>query len=46
VAARDAESVQIERLCPMVADGIAFGLYLPNRASTTCNRRYCAFADA
>jgi hypothetical protein len=30
----------------MVAEDIAFGVYLPNRSSTTCSRRYCAFADA
>ena len=36
----------IERLYPMVAEGIAGGLFLPNRNSTTCSRRYCAFADA
>jgi hypothetical protein len=36
----------IGRLYPMVAEGIAAGLYLPNRGSTMCSRRYCAFADA
>src|SRR5262249_1056849 len=36
----------IERLYPMVAEGIAGGLFLPNRNSSTCSRRYCAFADA
>lgn len=42
----DAGSLQlIERLYPLVAEGIAGGLFLPNRASTLCSRRYCAFAD-
>jgi CRISPR/Cas system-associated exonuclease Cas4 (RecB family) len=36
----------IERLYPMVADGIAGGLFTPNRASTLCSRRHCAFAAA
>jgi hypothetical protein len=58
VAKKDAELVRIEhtpgesgkrligRLYPMVVEGIAGGLFLPNRNSITCNRRYCAFADA
>ena len=36
----------VERVYPLVAEGIAGGLYLPNRGATTCSRRYCAFADA
>jgi hypothetical protein len=36
----------IERVYPLVAEGIANGLFLPNRSSTMCSRRYCAFADA
>jgi hypothetical protein len=36
----------VERVYPLVAEGIAGGLYLPNRNSNVCNRRYCAFADA
>src|SRR6516225_3626651 len=36
----------VERVYPLVAEGIASGLYLPNRNSNVCNRRYCAFADA
>jgi RecB family exonuclease len=35
-----------ERIYPLVAEGIAGGLYLPNRNSSVCNRRYCPFADA
>ena len=35
-----------DRIYPLVAEGIAGGLFLPNRNSTTCSRRYCAFADA
>jgi len=35
-----------ERIYPLVAEGITGGLFLPNRNSTTCSRRYCAFADA
>jgi hypothetical protein len=29
-----------------VAEGIAGGLYLPNRSSTVCSTAYCAFAEA
>jgi RecB family exonuclease len=36
----------MERVYPLVAEGIAGGLYLPNRNSSVCNRRYCAFANA
>jgi hypothetical protein len=35
-----------ERAYSLVAEGIAGGLYLPNRGSAMCSRRYCAFADA
>jgi hypothetical protein len=33
----------VERLYPLVAEGIAGGLYLPNRASMTCSRRHCSY---
>jgi CRISPR/Cas system-associated exonuclease Cas4 (RecB family) len=33
----------VERLYPLVAEGIAGGLYVPNRSSSLCSRRYCAF---
>jgi hypothetical protein len=58
VSTRDTQLIQIdhipgsggkrlaERIYPLVAEGIAGGLYLPNRDSTMCSRRYCAFADA
>lgn len=36
----------IERLYPLAAESMAAGLYLPNRSSTMCSRRYCNFADA
>ena len=36
----------VERVFPLVAEDIAGGLYLPNRNSNVCNRRYCAFVDA
>ena len=36
----------VEKVYPLVAEGIASGLYLPNRGSSVCSRRYCAFADA
>jgi RecB family exonuclease len=36
----------VERMYPLVAEGIAGGLYLPNRSSSVCSRRYCSFADA
>jgi PD-(D/E)XK nuclease superfamily len=35
----------IERLYPLAAEGMASGLYVPNRSSTMCSRRYCNFAD-
>jgi hypothetical protein len=35
----------VERIYPLVAEGIAGGLYLPNRGSSVCSRRYCAFAE-
>src|SRR5262249_56589508 len=31
-----------ERIYPLVAEGIAGGLFLPNRNATSCSRRYCA----
>ena len=36
----------VDRVYPLVAEGIAGGLYLPNRSSSVCSRRYCPFADA
>jgi RecB family exonuclease len=33
----------VERIYPLVAEGIAGGLFTPNRNATTCNRRYCSF---
>jgi putative RecB family exonuclease len=36
----------VERLYPLVAEGISDGLYVPNRNASLCSRRYCAFADA
>lgn len=33
----------VERIYPLVAEGIAAGCYLPNRSSTLCSRRYCSF---
>jgi hypothetical protein len=33
----------VEKVFPTVAEGIAGGLFLPNRASTFCSRGYCAF---
>lgn len=58
VSTRDAQLVQIEytpgaagrrlieRLYPLAAEGMKSGLYMPNRSSTMCSRRYCNFADA
>src|SRR5215472_7427825 len=55
VSTRDPQLVQIEhvpgeagrrlteRIYPLVAEGIAGGLFLPNRNATSCSRRYCAF---
>jgi hypothetical protein len=57
VSTKDPQLVQIEhipgeagkrlaeRIYPLVAEAVAGGLFLPNRNSTTCSRRYCAFAD-
>jgi hypothetical protein len=36
----------VGKIYPLVAEGIAGGLYLPNRSSSVCSRRYCSFADA
>jgi hypothetical protein len=33
----------LERVYLLVAEGIASGLYLPNRGSSVCSRRYCNF---
>jgi len=58
VSTRDPQLVQIEhvpgeagrrlteRIYPLVAEGIASGLFLPNRNASACSRRYCAFAHA
>jgi hypothetical protein len=58
VSTKDPQLVQIEhtpgqagkrlaeRIYPLVAEGIAGGLFLPNRNSSVCSRRYCAFVDA
>jgi RecB family exonuclease len=35
----------VERLYPLVAEGIAGGLFLPNRSASTCSRRWCPFAN-
>ena len=55
VSTKDAQLVQIdytpgeagrrliERLYPLAAEGMASGLYLPNRSSLTCSRRQCNF---
>jgi CRISPR/Cas system-associated exonuclease Cas4 (RecB family) len=40
----DAGKRLAERIYPLVAEGIAGGLYLPNRGSSTCSRRYCPYA--
>ena len=33
----------VERLYPLAAEGMAAGLYMPNRSSSLCSRRYCSF---
>ena len=33
----------VERLYPLAAEGMAAGLYMPNRSSTICSRRHCNF---
>ena len=33
----------VERLYPLAAEGMAAGLYMPNRSSSWCSRRYCNF---
>jgi CRISPR/Cas system-associated exonuclease Cas4 (RecB family) len=33
----------VERLYPLVVEGIAAGVYPPSRSSTRCSRRYCNF---
>ena len=39
----DAGQRLVERIYPLVAEGIAAGVYLPNRSSQLCSRRYCSF---
>ena len=39
----DAGRKLVERMYPLVAEGIAGGLYLPNRASTLCSKRNCPY---
>jgi hypothetical protein len=34
----------VERMYPLVAEGIANGLFIPNRASTLCS--YCPYPSA
>jgi hypothetical protein len=41
VGEADLKSTQI--LYPLVQEGIRNGLYFPNRQSTLCSRRNCAF---
>src|SRR4030095_37742 len=36
----------VEKIYPLVAEGIAGGLYVPNRSSTLCSKRSCPYADA
>ena len=33
----------VERVYPLVAEGIASGVYAPNRSSNLCSKRYCAY---
>lgn len=42
----DADRRMVERIYPHVQEGIREGLYFPNRQSTRCSRKYCAFAEA
>jgi hypothetical protein len=39
----DAGRKLVERIYPLVAEGIAGGLYLPNRSSQLCRRKHCAY---
>ena len=41
----DAGRRLVERIYPLVAEGIAAGVFTPNRSSTLCSRRYCAYAS-
>lgn len=41
-----ADQLMTQHLYPHVREGIREGLYFPNRQSTRCSRKYCAFADA
>jgi PD-(D/E)XK nuclease superfamily len=41
VAEQDLRATEV--LYPLVQEGIANGLYFPNRQSLTCSRRNCAF---
>lgn len=33
----------VERIYPLVAEGIGAGVFCPNRSSVTCSQRYCNF---
>ena len=33
----------VEKIYPLVAEGIAGGLFLPNRGSQLCSKRYCGY---
>ena len=35
--------VQIERMYPLAQEAMRLGLYVPNRNSNLCSRRYCPF---
>jgi CRISPR/Cas system-associated exonuclease Cas4 (RecB family) len=39
------EKVQAARLYSIARDAMASGLYMPNRQSNLCSRKYCSYAD-
>jgi CRISPR/Cas system-associated exonuclease Cas4 (RecB family) len=36
----------VERMYPLVVEGIAAGVYMPNRASVRCSKRFCSYWSA
>jgi hypothetical protein len=39
----ESDLLQIDRMYPLAQEAIRSGLYVPNRNSNLCSRKYCAF---
>jgi hypothetical protein len=42
-AIEQSDLIQIERMYPLAQEAMRSGLYVPNRNSTFCSRKNCAF---